>query len=81
MREMEPAEPEPEHVEPELTEDICEQPSLPNVNTSFQDCDNCKILKTRIAQLQKKISWLNKSRRGCLKSLILQPKVWASTQE
>ena len=42
-RETEPAELEPEHVEQELTEDICEQPSLPNVNldTSFQDCDNC----------------------------------------
>ena len=62
-RETEPAEPEPEHVEPELTEDICEQPSLPNVNLdTFQDCDNCKILKTRIVLLQKKISWLNKSK-------------------
>ena len=32
------------------------------MDTSFQDCDNCKILRTRIVQLQKKISWLNKSK-------------------
>ena len=70
-RETEPAELEPEYVEQELTEDICEQPSLPNVNldTSFQDCDNCKILKTRIVQLQKKISWLNKSKTRLSKKL------------
>ena len=39
------------------------------MDTSFQDCDNCKILKTRIVQLQKKISWLNKSKASLSEKL------------
>ena len=48
MREMKPA-------EPELTEDICEQPSIPNVNTSFQDCDNCKFSRQESYSFKKRL--------------------------
>ena len=59
MRETERLEVEAEPVEPESAA----------VDTSFQDCNNCKILKTIIVQLQKKISWLNKSKATLSKKL------------